>query len=99
MWEHLVLEYLQAVLPDQTVAYWRDKAGREVDFVLARRRDHVDAVECKWNPSEFDPAALRIFRSYYQKGNNYLVCYLMDKSYEKRYGSLTVTICAPDEIK
>ena len=99
LWEHLVLEYLQAVLPDQTVAYWRDKAGREVDFVLARRRDHVDAVECKWNPSEFDPAALRIFRSYYPKGNNYLVCSLMDKSYEKRYGSLTVTICAPDEIK
>ncbi len=99
LWEHLVLEYLQAVLPDQAIAYWRDKEGREVDFVLARRRDHIDAVECKWNPAEFDPSALRVFRSYYPKGNNYLVSPLMDKSYEKRYGSLTVTICAPDEVK
>ena len=99
LWEHLVLEYLQASLPDQAITYWRDKGGREVDFVLARRRDHIDAVECKWNPSEFDPSALRVFRSYYPKGKNYLVCPLRDKSYMKSYGALTVTICAPEEIK
>jgi hypothetical protein len=99
LWEHLVLEYLQASLPDQAITYWRDKEGREIDFVLAQRRDHIDAVECKWNPSEFDPSALRVFRSYYPKGKNYIVCPLMDKSYLKRYGSLTVTICAPEEIK
>lgn len=99
LWEHLVLEYLQASLPDQAITYWRDKEGREIDFVLAQRRDHIDAVECKWNPSEFDPSALRVFRSYYPKGKNYIVCPLMDKSYMKRYGSLTVMICAPEEIK
>jgi len=99
LWEHLVLEYLQASFPDQAITYWRDKEGREIDFVMARRRDHVDAVECKWNPSEFDPSALRVFRSYYPKGNNYIVCPLMDKLYMKRYGPLTVTICAPDEIQ
>jgi len=99
LWEHLVLEYLQASFPDQAITYWRDKEGREIDFVMARRRDHVDAVECKWNPSEFDPSALRVFRSYYPKGNNYIVCPLMDKLYMKRYGPLTVTICAPDEMQ
>jgi predicted AAA+ superfamily ATPase len=99
LWEHLVLEYLQASFPDQAITYWRDKEGREIDFVLAQRRDQIDAVECKWNPSEFDPSALRVFRSYYPKGKNYIVCPLMDKSYMKRYGSLTVTICAPEEIK
>ncbi len=50
LWEHLVLEHLQAHCPDTPVRYWRDKQGREVDFVLAQRRDAVDAIECKWNP-------------------------------------------------
>jgi hypothetical protein len=99
LWEHLVLEYLQASLPDQTINYWRDKEGREIDFVLAQKRDQIDIIECKWNPLEFDPAALRVFRSYYPKGKNYLVCPLMDQSYVKRYGSLEVAICAPEEIK
>ncbi|MCB9757906.1 MAG: ATP-binding protein [Candidatus Omnitrophica bacterium] len=99
LWEHLVLEYLQASFPDQTINYWRDKEGREIDFVLAQKRDQIDTVECKWNSLDFDPAALKVFRSYYPKGNNYLVCPLMDKPYVKRYGSLIVTICAPQEIK
>ncbi len=99
LWEHFVLEYLQASLPDQAINYWRDKEGREIDFVFTQKRDQIDAVECKWNPSEFDPAALKIFRSFYPKGKNYLVCPLVDKPYIKRYGSLAVTICAPDGIK
>ncbi len=99
LWEHLVLEYLQASFPYQAIRYWRDKSGREVDFVLALRRDQVDAVECKWNPSEFDSSALRVFRSYYPKGENYLICPLADKAYLKRYGSLTVKVCSPEAIK
>ncbi len=98
LWEHLVLEYLQACFPDEAVRYWRDKAGREVDFVLARRRDRVDAVECKWNPSDFDPDALRLFRSYYPQGENYLVSPLAGPAYPRRFGSLTVKVCAPSEI-
>ena len=34
LWEHLVLEHLQANLPDLHLHHWRDKTGREVDFVL-----------------------------------------------------------------
>jgi hypothetical protein len=34
LWEHLVLEHLQAHLPGQPVQYWRDKAGNEVDFLV-----------------------------------------------------------------
>jgi uncharacterized protein len=47
LWEHLGLEHLQATL-DQPVRDWRDKAGREIDFVLAPRRDEVHAIECTW---------------------------------------------------
>lgn len=99
LWEHLVLEHLQAHFPNETVRYWRDKGGREVDFVLARRRDEIDTVECKWNPSDFDPSALRVFRSYYPKGENYLVSPLYGPAYLKRFGSLTVKICGPSEIQ
>ncbi|MBI3252909.1 MAG: ATP-binding protein [Candidatus Omnitrophica bacterium] len=98
LWEHLVLEYLQAYFPDETIRYWRDKAGREVDFILARRRDHVDAIECKWNPLDFDSSALREFRSHYPKGVNYLVTPSARPAYVKRYGSLTVKICEPSSL-
>lgn len=49
-----------------------DKAGREVDFVLAHSRDRVDAIECKWDPRSFDSAALQTFRSYYPKARTSL---------------------------
>ncbi len=65
LWEHLVLEHLQAHFPDTTIRYWRDKAGREVDFVLAHRRDEVDTIECKWDSRSFDSTALQLFRVYY----------------------------------
>ncbi len=99
LWEHLVLEYLQAALANETIQYWRDKAGREVDFILARRRDHVDAIECKWNPADFDPAGLKVFRSYYPKGKNYIVSPLTGEPYLKNLGGLTVRICNPAGIE
>lgn len=99
LWEHLVLEHLQAYFPNETIRYWRDKAGREVDFILLRSRDQVDAVECKWNPSDFDPSALQTFRGHYPKGANYLISPLTGPAYPKRYGPLTVHICNPAGIR
>ena len=98
LWEHLVLEHLQAFFPDQPIRYWRDKAGREVDFVLALRRDEVDVVECKWDPGAFDSSSLQVFRGYYPKGRNYLVTPSGDPAYTKRYGTLEVRICTPSEL-
>lgn len=95
LWEHLVLEQLQAHRPEQAVRYWRDKAGHEVDFVIARRRDEVDAIECKWAPAAFDAGALRLFRSLYPKGRNYLVTPSAEPSYTKRFGALSVEVCTP----
>src|SRR3989338_8362609 len=99
LWEHFVLEYLQGAFPNETIRYWRDKTGREVDFVLARRRDQVDAIECKWNPADFDPAALKVFRAYYPKGENYLVSPLAGESYLKSFGKLTIKICNPSGVE
>lgn len=98
LWEHLVLEHLQARFPDMPIRYWRDKPGREVDFVLASRRDEVDAVECKWDPGAFDSSALRLFRAFYPNGRNFLVTPSGDPAYTKRYGNLAVRVCTPSEL-
>ena len=99
LWEHLVLDHLRAHFPEQPVRYWRDKAGREVDFVLAPRRDEVDAIECKWDPGAFDSSSLKVFRSYYTKGRNYLITPSGDPAYTKRYGQLNVKICTPSDLR
>lgn len=98
LWKHVVLEHLQAHAPDLPIRYWRDKAGREVDFVLVRSRDQVDAVECKWNPAEFDAASLRVFRSHYPKGKNYLVTPHEGPPYPRRFGSLEIVVCNPEGL-
>ena len=80
--------YIQAHLPDTPARYWRDKAGREVDFVIARRRDEVDAIECQWDPRAYDRAGLEVFRRYYPKGRNYLVTLSGEMPYTKTFGNL-----------
>ena len=98
LWKHLVLEHLQAYLPDLHLHYWRDKTGREVDFVIVRDRDQVDAIECKWDASEFDSAGLKAFRALYPKGNNYLISPLTLPSYLKQAGNLEIKVCDPSGI-
>ncbi len=99
LWERLVLEHLQARFPDTPVRCWRDKQGREVDFVLAHGRDEVDAIECTWNSAAFDSAALAVFRSYYPKGRNYLVTPSGAPAYTKRFGKLEVRVRTPTELR
>jgi len=98
LWEHLVLEHLQAHFPDSPAHYWRDKAGREVDFVLVRGRNQIDAVECKWDASAFDPSALTLFRSHYPEGRNYLVTPLSGPAFVRRLGEIEVNVCSPGGI-
>jgi hypothetical protein len=99
LWEHLVLEHLQARLPDTPVRYWRDTSGREVDFVIPRSRDEVDAIECKWDPAEFDGAGLAEFRRRYPEGRNYLVTPSAETTWVRRSGTLSVTVCTPSALR
>lgn len=98
LWEHVVLEHLQAHFPDTPVHYWRDKRGHEVDFVLTRGRDEVDTIECKWDPGAFDSSALQVFRSFYPKGRNYLVSPSGSLGYIKRFGALEVDFRTPSAL-
>ena len=96
LWEHLVLEYLQAHAYQWRIQYWRDSAGREIDFVMVRNRDEIDAIECKWDPMQFDPTAMKMFRSYYPRGKNYLLSPLTIAGYAKKVSGLDIYVCNPD---
>jgi predicted AAA+ superfamily ATPase len=98
LWEHVVLESLQARFPDDPARYWCDKSGREVDFILSPRRGETHAIECKWSPDSFDPKSLAVFRSYYPGGRNYLVAPVEGPPHLRRLGGLEVIVCGPEGI-
>jgi uncharacterized protein len=95
LWEHLVLEYLQAQAHEHEIRYWRDASGHEIDFVIQRNRDEIDAIECKWDPAKFNGSSLKLFRSYYPRGNNYLLSPLTVDGYTKQIGTLEIYVCNP----
>lgn len=98
LWEHLVLETLQAAeLPK--LHFWRDKQQREVDFVVPRGRDAVDAIECKWRPQEFATRGLAAFRASYPKGRNFVVSPIEGSSYVRKQDDLEVTVIGPRELR
>ncbi len=96
LWEHVVLEYLQAHGHAWQIQYWRDATGREIDFVIARGRDQIDAIECKWDPVQFEPTALKVFRAYYPRGTNFVVSPLSTPGYRKKVGGLDLYVCNPE---
>lgn len=95
LWEHLVLDELRARVDERTIGYWRDKSGRELDFVVRRLQGAVDAYECKVNPDNFDPEALKAFRAQYPKGRNFVVGPWIDAPYDRRYGEVSVRCSSP----
>jgi predicted AAA+ superfamily ATPase len=95
LWEHMVLEFLQARRPDEDIRYWRDKAGRELDFVLPYNRGRVDVLECKWNPQDFDSAALKAFRTLHPSGRNYVISPVAGDGFVRRLAGLEFTVCDP----
>lgn len=97
LWEHLVLDVLYTAVGGHNVAYWRDKSGREVDFVIRRGRA-VDAVECKIRPDKFDPHSLTVFRELYPLGRNYLVCPGVREPHERRFGRLIMQVVGTQDL-
>lgn len=90
LWEHLVLNEMQAWLQGHPVNYWRDKRGHEVDFVLDRRGQAPLAIECKWSADAFDPVGLRAFRLRYPAGDNLVVAGDVERGFTRTLANLTV---------
>ncbi len=91
LWEHYVLNELQARLQSRRLNYWRDKHGHEVDFVWVRRGQPPVAIECKWSAEAFEPVALKAFALHYPKAEHFVVAQDVDRPVSRRYGDLKVT--------
>lgn len=99
LWEHLVLDWLRTVVGAGGLYYWRDRSGREVDFVLRRSSRRLDTIECKVNLDRFEPRSLAAFRTEYPHGRNYVVSFEVKSAYTRRYGSLPVTFCSLADLE
>jgi uncharacterized protein len=90
LWEHFVLNELQARLQTRRINYWRDKRGHEVDLVVAPRGRAPIAIECKWSDSDFDPSGVKAFRRQYPEGKTYVVTRDVDRPYHRTYEHVDV---------
>lgn len=90
LWEHLVLNEIQANLQTRKVQYWRDKRNHEIDFVLSFQKNAPIAVECKLTQSEFDAQNMISFRRQYPVGENFVATNDVDRSLFRKYNGLTV---------
>lgn len=95
LWEHLALDSLLFRVFPNDLFFWRDKSGRELDFVIRRGRDRLDVVECKIDPDEFRPRALDAFRERYPEGENFVVGPIVTEPWRMRRGTHEITVCAP----
>ena len=84
LWEHLVLDILRSLYPAVNLFYWRDKSNREIDFIIRRADNHIDTIECKINPDQFNIQTLNEFRSIYPDGDNYCFSPFVKEPYEKK---------------
>lgn len=98
LWEHLVLDALLAAGAPR-VQFWRDKQQREVDFVVPRGREAVDAIECKWQPQSFEARGLAAFRSLYPNGRNFVVSPLSGPAYDRTVSGLKVSFLSPGDLR
>ncbi|MYH30535.1 MAG: ATP-binding protein [Acidobacteria bacterium] len=98
LWEHLVLDALRIRFGDERVFYWRDKAHREVDFVIRRAPGRVDLVECKINPDQVEAKAIDAFRARYPEGNDYVVSPGVKQPYRIRRGGRVLTVCSTADL-
>lgn len=91
LWEHMVLNELQAHLQTRRIGYWRDKHGHEIDFILARRGKAPLALECKWSADDVDLGNLKAFAGRYPNADLRVVAQDVNRPYRRKTGTATVT--------
>jgi uncharacterized protein len=98
LWEHLVLETLQSI-PAAEIGFWRDKDGRELDFVLPRARDACHVIECKWSSETAYPKSLKAFREAYPRGRNFVVSPRRNPPLTRTVQGVEVTFLGLDHLR
>jgi len=90
LWEHFVLNELNANLQTRQILYWRDKRDHEIDFILRSKTKGIISIECKWSANSFGWKNLTSFRQQYPKGLNYVVSHDIDKPYTRTVNKNTI---------
>ncbi len=98
LWEHLVLDALRFRHLDDRIFFWRDKSGREIDFVVRRAQGRLDTFECKIDPDEVNPAPVAAFRKRYPHGRDHIVVPVARHPYLLRRGGLKFTVCGTSDL-
>ena len=98
MWEHLVLNEINAQLPGTRLHYWRDKSHHEVDFVIANRGRPPTFIECKRTASKFVDRTLQIFRKKYPAGKSYVVAMDVTTTFTRTYNGLEVSFTSLQQL-
>jgi hypothetical protein len=98
LWEHYALNEIHARTQTQSIRYWRNKTGHEVDFVLPKRGGSPTAIECKWSAGGFDARNLRVFRHQYPDGENWVVATDVDRPYERKVDDMRVEFIGIDDL-
>lgn len=98
LWKHLVLDTLRAHVPETDIFYWRDKSGREIDFVVHGSGGQVLAIECKINPDQFTGKSLAAFRAAYPHGTNFIISPRIRESYSRRIDGFVIQIQSLQEL-
>jgi hypothetical protein len=80
------------------VLFWRDHQQREVDFVVPRGRDAVDAYECKWSALNLDVRNLQAFRQAYPAGKNFVVTPQTATPQTLRVDGVEVQVISPADL-
>jgi hypothetical protein len=78
--------------------YWRDKSGREIDFILRGQNNLVHTLECKINPDNFNINSLKFFRELYPKGKNLVICPFLSEKYIQKIGGILVEFCPISKV-
>lgn len=100
MWEHCVLNELQAHLQTREFYYWRSKLGQEIDFIFLNKRSKNQpiTIECKWQDHKFKADNLLAFRKMYPTGENYVVANNISQSYQKSYDGVVVNFVSINQL-
>jgi len=98
LWEHYVLNEIEAKLQTRKIHYWRDKRGHEVDFIILKRNNFPIAIECKWSANDFNPKNIQSFRLRYPDGLNYVVAKDIDRPYHTKHNGMGINFVSLNDL-
>lgn len=90
LWEHYVLNEIQGSTQSPRIAYWRDKTGHEIDFIIPKRSGKIIAIECKWSEKSFDFKTFKVFSKFYPSAQLVVVCQDVDMPFTRKIQDKTV---------